>query len=93
MIHTIIFMFFAGIFALNLVPHLTKSLVREPFPTPFGSTPAANFLGSWMMLLATVGLVWGSDVRKHQLAAFIAASLGSLAIGLFHSLHGAFGKK
>lgn len=93
MLTTIILMFFAGLFAANAVPHLVKGLMHERFPTPFGSTPVANFIGGFIMLLLVSLLVVESNPPQHGTASFWAAVFGVLVIGLFHSIHGAFGKK
>jgi hypothetical protein len=44
-------LFFAGAFLCNSIPHLTKGLQGEPFPSPFAkppgkgnSSPLVNFL-------------------------------------------------
>jgi hypothetical protein len=86
-------MFFAGLFAANAVPHLIKGLTHERFPTPFGSAPVANFIGGFVMLLIVSLLFVGSNAPQHATAAFWAATSGVLVIGLFHSIHGAFGKE
>ena len=93
MITTIIVLFFAGLLTANAVPHLVKGLTHERFPTPFGSTPIANFLGGFVMLLLVSLLVVIGNTSHYPVASFWAAASGVFAIGLFHSLHGAFGKE
>ncbi|HSW74607.1 MAG TPA: hypothetical protein VLG16_01925 [Candidatus Saccharimonadales bacterium] len=93
MFTAIITTFFAGLFAANAVPHLVKGLTHERFPTPFGSTPVANFIGGFIMLLLVSLLFVEGHASQHATASFWSAVLGVLVIGLFHSIHGAFGKK
>ncbi|RZU73148.1 hypothetical protein EV384_1547 [Micromonospora kangleipakensis] len=92
MVPTLLLTLLAGLLAGNAVPHLVKGLTRERFPTPFGGSPVVNVVAGWAMVnLAGLHPVW-ADLDRFPRQAWIAGSLGVLAIALFHARIGAFGR-
>ena len=90
-------LFFAGLFLCNCIPLLVCGLKGEPFPTPFAtprgvgnSSPLLNFF--WGIFNLVVGSVLLSyfPVQVGINVECIAFLAGSLAIGVYLSLH--FGK-
>lgn len=93
MIATIILSFIAGVWFGNGIPHFVKGITKENYPNVLGNTPVPNFLAGWVAIAITPLLVYWAHAADHPVEAWIAGTLGVLAIGLFHSWHGAFGKK
>jgi hypothetical protein len=82
----------AAVLATNAVPHFVKGLTKEPFPSLLGPAPAVNVVAGWAMLVAAVVVGWAADVPAHPWASLAAAGAGSLAMALFHAIHGAYGR-
>ena len=83
-------LFFAGAFLCNSIPHLTKGLQGEPFPSPFAkppgkgnSSPLLNFL--WGAFNVGVGL---TQLSYHPVT--IGANFDSLAVAAGALLLGAY---
>ncbi|MEU4575506.1 hypothetical protein [Nonomuraea sp. NPDC023979] len=93
MLPTVVMSFFAGLFAANATPHFVKGITKEHFPSAFGSGPLPNLLAGWASYVIAALLAWGADVGERPVAAFAAAALGALAIGVFHATIGAFGRR
>ena len=85
--------FFAGMFLANAVPHFTKGVCGDRFPTPFArppgkglSSPLVNTL--WALLNMVIGYVllrvgWMPDSVERSLAA---AFIGAAAISVMLSV-------
>jgi hypothetical protein len=86
-------MLLAGILFANAAPHLIKGITKEPFPTPFGSNPAINFVGGWLMIVLGSFLLLWSQFTLHPLAALVSGCLGLGVMGYFHATIGALGKR
>jgi hypothetical protein len=93
MLLTVVLSFFAGLFAANATPHFVKGITKEHFPSTFGSGPLVNLIAGWLSYVIAALLAWGAAVWEQPVAAFVAAALGALAIGVFHATIGAFGKR
>ena len=87
-------LFFAGAFLCNCIPHLTKGLQGEPFPSPFArppgkgnSSPLVNFL--WGAFNVGVGLTLLSHHPVVVGANFdcLAVAAGALLLGAYLSRH------
>lgn len=89
---TAVLSFLAGVFGANAVPHFVKGITKEPFPTPFGSSPVVNFVAGWGMFCLTGALIHWAGVSHHPALASAAGALGVLLMGIFHASIGAFGK-
>lgn len=91
MIRTILLGFAAGVWCGNGVPHFIRGITKHQYPTALGSGPVINFVVGWIAIVTTpLWLLW-ADVDQHPVAAWWAAAVGLLLIGLFHAGPGAFG--
>jgi hypothetical protein len=93
MLGTIILCFIAGVWFGNGIPHFVKGVTKEDYPCGLGNGPVPNFLAGWLAIATTPLFLYLGHASSHPLAAWITAALGVVPIGLFHSWHGAFGKK
>ncbi|MGA3150328.1 MAG: hypothetical protein ABSD10_01750 [Candidatus Saccharimonadales bacterium] len=76
--------FIAGLLGGNGLPHFVKGITGQKYHSPFGkeSSAAVNVIWGWINFVVAV-LVWHiAPMRQHPRAAFLAVSLGVLAIGL-----------
>lgn len=89
---TIVLSFLAGLFAANATPHFVRGITKERYPTLFGSGPLINLIAGWAMYVIAALTAIAADMTEHPLPAFVASSLGVLAMGVFHATIGAFGK-
>jgi hypothetical protein len=92
MLATMILGFFAGVVGGNSIPHFVKGITKEPYPNLLGNSPVVNLVAGWTGFVITALLVYGADVGRHPVWAFVAGALGVLLIGLFHAGPGAFGR-
>ncbi len=83
--------FFAGVFAVNSVPHCVSGVTGRPFQTPFAKPPGKGLSS------ATVNVIWGfaNAVIAYLLVAHVGAfapraashvlafGLGALLISIF----------
>lgn len=86
------FVFFAGVFLANAVPHFVNGISGNPFPSPFGnppgfgnSSPLSNVLwGSANLLFGYLLLRYSkiSSANKASLAIFF---LGVVSMGVMLS--------
>jgi len=83
----------AGILFGNAIPHFVKGITKENYPCMFGNSPTPNLIAGWFCFVLAGVLVRWIDLDRFRDASLIAASLGVLAIGLFHASVGAFGRK
>ena len=85
--------FLAGVLFGNGIPHFVRGITKENYPCMLGNSPAPNLIAGWLSFVL-VGLVarW-IDLDRFRDVALIGASIGLLAIGLFHASIGAFGRK
>ena len=86
---------FLGLFAGNAFPHFARGIVRQDYPSALGNGPVVNLIAGWVGLNISAVLAWWAwpMLSAQPIAAATAASLGVLAIGLFHAGPGAFGRK
>lgn len=90
---TIALTFLAGVFAANATPHFVRGITKQHFPTIFGSGPLVNVVVGWAGFVIAALLFVASRAEAHPRPAFVAASLGVLAMAVFHAWIGAFGKR
>lgn len=90
---SIVLSFLAGLFFGNGLPHFIRGITKERYPCIFGGGPIPNLFAGWLSLVASGILTHWIDFSTWGTEASIAASLGVLAIGLFHAGPGAFGPK
>ncbi|MFI6791973.1 hypothetical protein ACIBG4_32060 [Nonomuraea sp. NPDC050383] len=81
MLLTAVLSFFAGVFGANATPHFVKGITL------------VNLVAGWAMCVIAALLALGADTAGHPAAAFTAAALGVLVMGVFHATVGAFGKR
>jgi hypothetical protein len=93
MIITIMLSFLAGVWGGNGIPHFIKGIAKENYPCMLGNAPVPNLIAGWLAIATTPLFLYWAHPADHPIAAWIAGSLGVLAIGLFHAGPGAFGKK
>jgi hypothetical protein len=92
MVQALVLSFLAGVMGGNAIPHFIKGITKETYPNMMGNGPVPNFLAGWSALIITVLLIHAVGVENFSFETFIAGAFGVLAIGLFHSWHGAFGR-
>ncbi|CAG9274718.1 conserved membrane hypothetical protein [Paraburkholderia unamae] len=92
-----IWLFFAGVFFCNALPHLASGLQGLPFPTPFArprgrgdSSPVVNVVWGFVNLVIALVFAMRDPARIGTVEGALAALSGGLAIGLFLATH--FGK-
>jgi len=83
----------AGIVFGNGVPHFIKGITKENYPCMLGNSPTPNLIAGWLSFILFSFVVQWVDTDRFRTASLIAGSVGLLAIGLFHSSIGAFGRK
>jgi hypothetical protein len=72
--------FFAGMFLVNVVPHLVHGVSGDPFPTPFAKPPGKGLSS------APVNMVWALANMVIGYLLFCAGHVGSgasAAVGVF----------
>ncbi|WP_426450342.1 hypothetical protein ACP26L_35605 [Paenibacillus sp. S-38] len=90
---SVLLSFLAGVFGANALPHFVKGITKEPFPTPFGSSPVINVVAGWAMFILAGFLGYGAHIGQYPAATLPSIALGVLLMGLFHARIGAFGKR
>mgnify|MGYP007051644923 CR=1 FL=1 len=87
--------FILGVLYGNVFPHLARGITRERYPCALGNGPVPNFFGGWAMLNIAGALTWWlwPVLVGAPFISAVGASLGLLAIGLFHAGPGAFGRR
>jgi len=93
MISTIILSFLTGVWFGNGIPHFVRGITKKNYPSMFGEAPIPNLIAGWMAIATTPLFLYWAHPGEHPIAAWIAGSIGVLAIGLFHAGPGAFGRK
>lgn len=85
--------FFAGVFLSNSIPHFTKGVTGEKFPTPFAKPPARGlsspFLNViWGLINLAVGLILAEsgDVSVGGSLSVITLFSGFALMGILLSL-------
>jgi len=90
--------FVAGLFLANAVPHFTKGIAGEPFPSPFASPPGRglssplvnvlwgwfNLAVAWALLTHPGGFQWGWNAETAWLMLGILISGLGLALFFGH---------
>ncbi|MFP4902116.1 hypothetical protein ACLFKT_23820, partial [Paraburkholderia sp. BR14261] len=89
-----VWLFFAGAFFCNAIPHLASGLQGLPFPTPFArprgrgdSSPIVNVVWGFVNIAIAIALGAGrleQPATREDVAALLA---GALVIGLFLAFH------
>jgi hypothetical protein len=93
MLQSALLSFLAGVLFGNGVPHFVRGITKQNYPCMLGNGPVPNLIAGWLsFVLAGVVARW-IDFGAQRDVALMAASLGVLAIGLFHAGIGAFGRK
>ncbi|SDC79936.1 hypothetical protein [Paraburkholderia lycopersici] len=89
-----VWLFFAGAFFCNAIPHLTSGLQGLPFPTPFArppgrgdSSPAVNVVWAFVNLSITLALATRHFDHLITIGDVLAALAGGLVTGLFLAFH------
>jgi hypothetical protein len=90
---SIVLDFLAGILFGNGIPHFVRGITRENYPCMLGNSPVPNLIAGWLSFVLVGILARWIDLEAHRDASLAAASLGVLAIGLFHASIGAFGRR
>lgn len=90
--HSLGFSVLAGILFGNGVPHFIKGITKENYPCMLGNSPTPNLIAGWLSIILAGFVVQWIDTNRFYNASLLAASVGLLAIGLFHSSIGAFGR-
>lgn len=93
MTHTIILLFFVGVFAANATPHFVRGITKDQFPTPFGAGSLVNVISGWLMFIIAAVLFHYADLQHYYWASLISLSVGVLVMAVFHATIGAFGKE
>jgi hypothetical protein len=85
--------FIAGVFLGNGIPHFVKGITKESYPCVLGNSAVPNLIGGWLSVVIAGLIARSADLTDFPDASLISASVGLLAIGLFHASIGAFGRK
>ena len=93
MISTIILSFLAGVWFGNGIPHFVRGITKKSYPSMLGDAPIPNLIAGWAAIATTPLFLYWAHPAEYPVAAWIAGSIGLLAIGLFHAGPGAFGRK
>jgi hypothetical protein len=95
MLLAMLFAAFLGLFAGNAFPHFVAGITKKDYPSALGNGPVVNFTVGLLGLNISGLLAWWAwpTLTAFPLASALAASVGLLAIGLFHAGPGAFGRK
>jgi len=76
-----VMLFFGGAFLANFVPHFTRGVVGEPFPSPFAHPPGKGLSSP------TVNVLWA---LANLAAAYVLLRYGRLSLGSWLSVVVAF---
>lgn len=89
-----VWLFFAGAFVCNAIPHLASGLQGLPFPTPFArprgrgdSSPVVNVIWGFVNIVIASALgmrVLQQPATREDVVAVLA---GALVMGLFLAFH------
>jgi hypothetical protein len=85
--------FLVGVLFGNGIPHFVKGIMKENYPCMLGNSPTPNLIAGWLSFVLVGFLTRWIDLDRFRDTSLIAASIGLLAIGLFHASIGAFGRK
>ncbi|MDN3354322.1 hypothetical protein [Actinomadura sp. DC4] len=89
---TIVLSLLGGVSAGNAFPHFVHGITKKRYPNVTGNGPVPNLVAGWAGLVIAALLLHWAHVLRHPEAAFGAAAVGVLLIGLFHAGPGAFGR-
>jgi sterol desaturase/sphingolipid hydroxylase (fatty acid hydroxylase superfamily) len=92
MFTTVILSLLAGIWFGNGIPHFVRGITKESYPCALGNGPIPNLIAGWLAIVTTPFWIYWAHIGEHIEAAWCAAAVGLLLIGLFHAGPGAFGK-
>ena len=93
MVATILLSLLSGVLGGNAFPHFVRGITRQRYPSALGNGPIPNLLAGWVGLVLAAVRLYGAHPDRRPTAAFVAAMVGVLAIGLFHAGPGAFGRR
>jgi hypothetical protein len=82
-----------GVLFGNGVPHFVRGITKQNYPCMLGNGPVPNLIAGWLSFVLAGVLARWIDFDTQRDILLMAASLGVLAIGLFHAGIGAFGRK
>lgn len=83
MIGTIIAAFFAGVFAINSIPHLAKGMTGQTHQSPLrhGDSAIVNAVWGWANAVIAI-VLWSVVDTKYRWEALVAAAAGSLLLAV-----------
>ncbi|MFJ6322044.1 MULTISPECIES: hypothetical protein [unclassified Rhizobium] len=90
---SIAFSYLAGVLFGNGIPHFVRGITKENYPCMLGNGPTPNLIAGWLCFVLVAVLARWIDFQSYRDVSLIAGGFGLLAIGLFHSAIGAFGRK
>ena len=89
-----VWLFFAGAFLCNAIPHLASGLQGQPFPTPFArprgrgdSSPVVNVVWGFVNIVIALALGMRPLEQPATRENILAALAGALVMGLFLAAH------
>ena len=89
-----VWLFFAGAFFCNAVPHLASGLQGLPFPTPFArprgrgdSSPVVNVVWGFVNIVIALALGMHPFQQPATSEGAVAVLAGALVMGLFLAFH------
>ncbi|WP_322787962.1 hypothetical protein [Paraburkholderia nodosa] len=89
-----VWLFFAGAFFCNAIPHLASGLQGLPFPTPFArprgrgdSSPIVNVVWGFVNIAIAIALGTGRLQQPATREDVVALLAGGLIMGLFLAFH------
>lgn len=89
-----VWLFFAGAFFCNAIPHLASGLQGLPFPTPFArprgrgdSSPVVNVIWGFVNIVIALALGMRPLAQTATREDVVAVLAGALVMGLFLASH------
>lgn len=89
-----VWLFFAGAFFCNAVPHLASGLQGLPFPTPFArprgrgdSSPVVNVVWGFVNIVIALALGMHPHEQSATREDVLTVLAGALVMGLFLAFH------
>jgi hypothetical protein len=91
--------FFAGVFAVNILPHYIHGIIGQPFPTPFAtppgeglSSPVVNVLWALINFLISFSIFYFAKIGQRKKWIWVAVFIGGMLMSFnlanyFGALH------